>query len=101
MPKQELIVIARIRAKAGREDDVLSEIVALIAPTRSEAGCIKYDLHRAQDDPALFCLYEVWRSRQDLDEHLATPYLQSFLGRVTELLAEPVDLTFWDKIGSP
>lgn len=96
---QKLTVLARIRAKAGREEEVLREIVSLIAPTRSEAGCITYDLHRAQDDPALFCLYETWRSRRDLDEHLATPYLQGFLGKAPDMLAEPVDLSFWSKLG--
>jgi quinol monooxygenase YgiN len=95
---QQLTVLARIKAKAGREEEVLREIMSLIEPTRSEDGCITYDLHRAQDDPALFCLYENWRSRRDLDVHLATPYLQAFLGKAPDLLAEPVDLSFWGKI---
>jgi len=98
MPKQELTVIARIKAKAGKEEVVFHEISSLIAPTRAESGCINYNLHRAQSDPALFCLYETWRSRQDLDEHLATPYLQAFLGKAPDLLSEPVDLTFWEMI---
>ena len=95
---QQLTVLARIKAKAGREEEVLREIMSLIEPTRSEDGCITYDLHRAQEDPALFCLYENWRSRRDLDEHLATPYLLAFLGKAPDLLAEPVDLSFWGKI---
>lgn len=98
MSPQMLTVLARIKAKAGREEDVLREILSLITPTRSEAGCINYDLHRSQDDPALFCLYENWRSRRDLDDHLATPYLQAFLGKAPELLAEPVDISFWEMI---
>lgn len=98
MPEKELTVLARIRAKAGNEDEVFREISALIAPTRAEAGCINYDLHLAQDDPALFCLYETWRSREALDEHLATPYLQAFLKKAPELLAEPVDLSFWEMV---
>ena len=99
MSEQKLTVLARIRAKTGKEEEVLREIMSLIEPTRSEEGCISYDLHRAQDDPALFCLYENWRSRRDLDEHLATPYLQAFLGKAPDLLAEPVDLSFWSKVG--
>ena len=96
---QQLTVLARIKAKKGREEEVLREILSLIEPTRSEEGCITYDLHRGQDEPALFCLYENWRSRRDLDEHLATPYLQAFLGKAPVLLAEPVDLSFWSKVG--
>jgi len=99
MPNQELTVLARIKAKEGKEADVLREIVSLIEPTRSEEGCINYDLHCSQDDPALFCLYENWRCRLDLDEHLATPYLQAFLGKTPDLLAEPVEISFWSKVG--
>lgn len=98
MSGNKLTVLARIKAKAGKEEDVLREILSLISPTRAEAGCINYDLHRSQEDPALFCLYENWRSRQDLDEHLATPYLQAFLGKAPELLAEPVDISFWNMV---
>jgi quinol monooxygenase YgiN len=99
MPEQKLTVLARVRAKTGLEAEVFRMISDLIAPTRAEEGCINYVLHRSQDDPALFFLYENWRSRKDLDDHLATPYLQNFLGKVPDLLAEPVDLTFWDEIG--
>lgn len=98
MALKELTVLARIRSKQGKEAEVLGEITRLIAPTRAEAGCINYDLHRSQDDPTLFLLYETWASRRDLDQHLAMPYLQAFLNKAPELLAEEVDISFWDML---
>lgn len=98
MEERELTVLARFRAKAGKEAEVHRAITSLIAPTRAEEGCVNYDLHRAQDDPALFFLYETWRCRQDLDDHLAMPYLRAFLEKVSELLAEPVHISFWDML---
>ena len=98
MERRELTVLARFKAKEGKETDVLRAITSLIAPTKAEEGCINYDLHRAQNDPGLFVLYETWRNRQDLDSHLATPYLQAFLEQAPELLAEPVDISFWDML---
>jgi quinol monooxygenase YgiN len=98
MDNIKLTVLACLKAKAGKEEEVLREILFLIAPTRSEEGCVNYNLHRSQDDPALFCLYKNWRSREDLDEHLATPYLQAFLEKASELLADPVDLSFWEMV---
>jgi len=80
------------------EETVRNEVLALVAPTRAEAGCLNYDLHQSSDDPATLMLYENWVSREDLDKHLAMPYLQAFLGKVPELLAEPVQLLLWDKI---
>ena len=96
MAEKKVTVLARIKAKAGMEEQVKREIMALVAPTRSEAGCINYDLHRAADDPSLFMLYENWVSKKDLDDHLAMPYLKAFLGKAEQLLAEPVEITLWE-----
>jgi len=96
MTDQKLTVLACITAKPGCEEEVFKELCTLLEPTHAEAGCINYDLHRSQDNPARFFLYENWRSRKALDEHLAMPYLQAFLGKADALLAEPVDITFWN-----
>jgi quinol monooxygenase YgiN len=96
--EKNLTVVARIKAKAGMEAKVKEVLLGLVAPTRQEAGCINYDLHQALDDKSLFVFYENWLSKKDLDEHLQTPYLQAFLGKVDDLLAEPVDITLWEMI---
>jgi quinol monooxygenase YgiN len=49
-----LTVIAHVRAKPGQESRVRQLLEGLLAPTRAEAGCINYDLHQSQTDPALF-----------------------------------------------
>lgn len=98
MADEKVTVIARVRAKAGLEEQVRKEIVALIAPTRAETGCINYDLHQSADDPALFMLYENWTSMRALEDHLAMPYLEAFKAKAPGLLAEPLDLSFWKMI---
>jgi quinol monooxygenase YgiN len=95
---QQVTVVARARAKAGLEEQVRQEIIALIGPTRAEPGCINYDLHQSAADPAIFMLYENWVSMQDLDAHLAMPYLEAFKAKAPELLAEPLDISLWKKI---
>jgi len=42
--------------------------------------------------------YENWRSKADLDRHFEMLYLQAFLGKADELLAEPPDITFWEMV---
>lgn len=98
MADKKVAVLARFKAKDGMEDQVKQEIMALVAPTRSEAGCINYDLHQATDDKSLFMLYENWVSKKDLDEHLEMPYLRAFLGKADQILAEPVEITLWEMI---
>jgi quinol monooxygenase YgiN len=95
----EITVVALMSARNGHEDQVARELEALLAPTRSESGCLQYDLHRAADDPRTFMFYERWRSQGDLDAHLARPHITSFLERADELLDAPPELTVWQEVG--
>lgn len=96
--QDKLTVTARFRARPDKIEQTRAAITALIAPTRIEAGCINYDLHQSTEDPCQFLLYENWISKKDLDEHLAMPYLASFLSTADELLAEPVEILLWRMI---
>jgi quinol monooxygenase YgiN len=42
--------------------------------------------------------HENWVSREHLDRNLAKPDLQAVLARVAALVAEPPEITLWDKI---
>lgn len=97
----QVTVIARLKAKPGLEETVKNEILSLVEPTRAEAGCINYDLHRTPDDPSVFVLYENWVSQQALDEHLATPYLEALKAKAEEILAEPMDISLLQMVTDP
>jgi quinol monooxygenase YgiN len=94
-----LTVVATIRAKPGKEAVLRQELLALIPTTRKEPGCLSYDLHQATDNPAHFFFHENWTSKQHLDDHLARPHLQAFLAKASDLLAEPPQITLWERIG--
>lgn len=95
MADKKVTVLARFKAKEGLEEKAKQEIMARVAPTRAEAGCINYDLHQSSDDKRLFMLYENWTSKQALDEHLQMPYLQSLVAAADELFSEPIDISLW------
>ena len=94
-----LTVIAQFKAKPGKESQVRQELLSLVAPSRKDAGCLNYDLHRGLDDPALFLFHENWSSKAHLDAHLQKPDLQAVLTKVSQLVAEPPQVTLWEKIG--
>ena len=99
MNAKTVTVLARIKAKPGKEMQVRQELLSLVTPSRKDAGCINYDLHQAPDNPALFLFHENWASKAHLDQHLQKPDLQAALARVRQLLAEPPQITLWEKIG--
>ena len=99
MAKQPLTVVAVLRAKPGREQELKNALTALIIPSHADAGCVNYDLHQGVEDPTRFMFHENWLSRQHLDDHLQQPHLKAFLAQADQLLAEPPQITLWDKIG--
>lgn len=99
MEQKKLTVLARIKAKRGREEEVKKELKALIEPTRSESGCINYDLHQTVDDPSVFMFYENWRSKEDLDRHMETPHFKAWSEKAADLIDGPPDVTLWHIIG--
>ena len=95
---KSLTVIAHIRAKPGQESRVRQVLQGLVSATRAEAGCINYDLHQSQTDPALFVFYENWTSEAHLDAHSKSPHIQSFRKVAGEILAGPVEITKWQVV---
>jgi quinol monooxygenase YgiN len=83
-----LTVIAYMKAKPGKEDELRQALTALIEPTRAESGYVNYDLHESVEQPGLFFFYENWESPEHLDAHLETPHLVDFAGRTGDLLDE-------------
>jgi quinol monooxygenase YgiN len=45
---------------------------------RDEKNCLRFDVNQSTTDPALFLMYEVFRSAEDLRAHASAPHTQDF-----------------------
>jgi len=93
-----VIVTARIRVQPGKEEQFQQEFAPVVTLTRSEVGCIAYDLHQATTDPSLFLLSEQWVSQAALQAHLAQPYIRALAEKSSEILAESPKVESWTPI---
>ena len=98
MENKKITLVALAKAKKGMEEAVKEELLSLVKPTRSEPGCINYDLHQAIDDKSIFIFYENWKSKEDLDKHIGMPHLKAFLEKADNLLAKPLEVTLLEMI---
>jgi quinol monooxygenase YgiN len=73
-----LKIVANIHAKADKIELVKAELQKLIAITRAEDGCIQYDLHQDNADPAHFLFFEIWESRELWQVHMGAPHLAAY-----------------------
>lgn len=88
MSKTPFNFIAHLHAKPGSEQALEDAIMACVAPTRAEAGNVNYDIHKSQDDPAVFVIYEGWSGADALDSHRQTPHFKTLYAAAEELTAE-------------
>lgn len=96
--KTNLTVIAYIFAKPGEEQRVRTALLSLVEETRKEKGCINYDLHESEDNPAHFVMYENWRSAADLEEHARSAHLRDFGKKMGPFLERPTEITKWKMV---
>ena len=71
--------VAHIQAHPDHIDLLKAELEKLIAATRAEQGCLQYDLHQGNSDPARFMFYENWTSRALWQTHMGAPHLAAYL----------------------
>lgn len=83
----QLTVIAHLVAKPDRIEETKAFLLSLVDATRAEAGCIDYDLHQDDANPAEFTFYENWVNRAEWDRHMEMPYLKEFARRAPDLFA--------------
>ncbi len=98
MEGKRITVVARFKAREGTEMNLEEELLKLVAPSRSDPGCINYDLHRSLGDPSVFIFYENWQSRELLENHSTTPHVKNFRIRVNEMLAEAPEIFLLEMI---
>ena len=70
--------------KPGHSNELRRLLLDLVEPSREHEGSLQYHLHEQED--GRFFLYEVWRSREDLDRHNATQLLRTFMDELPEHL---------------
>ncbi len=95
---EEIVLVARLKVRPETVEATKSAALAIVEPSRTEAGNINYDVHQSIEDPTLFIWHETWASRAAIDEHFATTFFQTFFATVEPLAAEPPVITLTRKL---
>ena len=95
---QPLVIVAKITANPDQIDFVKSELEKLIPPTLAEPGCIQYDLHQDNENPAVFLFYEIWQTRDLWQDHMNSEHIAALL-KATENALASVEVHEMTKLG--
>ena len=95
----KLNITAIIKSKPETIEITKALLTEMSVNSKQETACIQYDLHQSKDEPEYFFFHEIWDNQQDLDLHNAKPYIQKFVQKASEILAETPKIYKTNKIG--
>ena len=91
-------VVARIEAQPDMVEEVRELLLALVDPTRKEAGCITYELMQNLKRPTDFTFVEEWTSEAALEAHSKSAHLQDVGPKLQPITTAPPDIRVYATI---
>ena len=98
-PSDHLQILAHFQAKPECVDELREVLLGLITPTRSEPGCLRYELLQSREDPTRFTFVEEWTDDKALEDHFATEHIANAAARFPELLVGGLEIVRATRIG--
>jgi len=86
----KLTIVAKILVKKDFVDAVKTELIKLIVPSRNESGCIEYNLHQDNEDPAVFVFYETWESVSFFEKHTGTDHYKTYVRAIDGMIEQKI-----------
>ncbi len=93
MNDEKIVLVARLKVKDDAVEVAKQLTLKITADSRMEEGSINYDVHQAIDDETVFVWHETWANKAALDEHFEKDYFKEFFTKVSEIAAEPPQIT--------
>lgn len=73
-----IIVAGTVRVPPENLERFRPHMLAMLAASRAEDGCIEYSYAADVAEPGLVRIYEVWRDQACLDAHFQTPHMAAW-----------------------
>ena len=86
-----IVVRITLNVIPGKQLEMMQTLLSMIGPMAKAAGCIGYRIFCDIEYKNRFCLLEEWKTREELDQHIASHQFSILLGTKT-LLCEPLDI---------
>jgi quinol monooxygenase YgiN len=100
IPDGAYAVVAEVRARPGKENELREATLGLVAQVRAEPNNLLYFLHEDREAPGHFVFYEIFASQADFEAHNATPHVQAWFAKLPELAAGGVEVVRMEILGN-
>ena len=86
-------------AKVGRENEVAAIFAKLTEASRTEPGCVMYQVHRHKTDPRRFFIYEQYKDDGALEAHRAAPHFLQHARKELPKIADRTEGHLYEPLG--
>ena len=94
----KVYLTATLKSKPEFINEVKAVLENMVIQSRKEETCIRYDLHQGTEDKTQFVFWEIWESKEALEQHNQQPYIQAFRQMAAEKLQADPQVYLLDKI---
>ncbi len=81
-------IFAEFHLKPENIEEFLELVKPLIRASNEEAGCIKYELHKALNMDNTYMMVEEWKDQAAIDFHNQTEHFTSIVPRFNDFMTE-------------
>ena len=99
LPRGAVTVVAYVRAREGKEPELVRAAEALVPKVRQEAGNLLCQVHQGLEEPSLFAFYEIFESAAALEAHKSAPHVKQWAMDIQSLIAGPIELKLLKAFG--
>jgi quinol monooxygenase YgiN len=89
-----VVAIGRVRTNADLRDQLVSIGQRVASASRSEPGCISYQVCQDTESDYDYVFVEEWESEDALQQHFRTPHVAEFMAAIREAIVAPPDVKF-------
>ena len=87
-----------MEAKEGKGQELINQVLSIVAPTRKEEGNIAFIPCIYLDNSNQILVDEIWTSKQALDNHFNTVHMKDVLPKIEPILAKPLKIRIYKEV---
>ena len=88
-----IVIAGTLAIDPAQRDQLVRMLDEVATATRAEPGCVEYRISVDLEDDNRFRILEEWASAADLEAHMRTPHIATFLAQLSRMrvLAMTID----------
>lgn len=91
-----IVVTAKMKVKPEFKDQFMVEAENLIKLTRSEEGCLNYNLYSDTANPEYLIMLEFWDDMESLDSHMESEHFKAFGEAIPNYMDDEIDISKYE-----